>query len=345
MQNYQSIDNSTPPAHSGGGGDELSRIVGGPARKRTADNGASRWRRKTAKTHGHWKCATCTANNPDALSHRCAACGTVNHNNNKRLEKRDSITSNDGSSISLTIDELVGNLEGLEFDLDVDTYKPYGMNDSSLNESTTSRFSAGNWSVRDLEKWSCSMCTFENEPMFCACEMCGQAKAVKGTKEETAATLPSSSAILDNSRSNLEADSIRVQQEQRLTELIKLRLPPRAPDVVLAKNSTLPPLSATAAMRSISPKPPKKAGAKSTRRSYSPATPRHSCIQEGKELDVFDVQKARRSYNPDDSAATDTTFDMSASATTFDMSASWFPEQLIYPGIEEETSAEATAQR
>ena len=347
--------NSTP-SQTGDVLEELSKITGIPVRSSNSSRGANEGapvvaRRRSTLTMDHWQCAVCSADNSEAVGNRCGACGT----RSARLEKRDSIASKSSSSLnSYTIDELVGNLEGLEFDVNVDTYSttaslPASSLTESMGESSVSRFSQGNWSLRDLEKWSCSMCTYENEPLFCACEMCGTTRPLpKAARSEGPQP---------------EAETIRAQQEQRLSELLQFRRPVAASATstpneatISSVSSSLPPLSSTLAKLSISATKPGrtsnrgKMGMSSRQNARRPQgnIPPMGGMDASMSTHEFsaDVSKPhmRRGYNPDDSTATATTFDMSSSMAMADDS--WFAATsdqqqhvAIYPGIAEEDAA------
>lgn len=246
----------------------------------------------------------------------------------------------------------MGNLEGLEFDVNVDTYnsnaqlQPSSMNDS-FGDSSSTRFAQGNWSLRDLEKWSCSMCTYSNEPLFCACEMCGTgrppARASSSLREETKGV----------------ATTIRAQQEQRMSELLQFRKPVAAgamgggaPVPLSSISSALPPLNATLAKLAIGTTT--KTGLRGSAKGKSRTNARRAAgggggggMDTSLQAQEFsaDVSKPhqRRSYNPDDSNGTATTFDMSSSIRMDD---SWYTtnteqqQQIaISPRIAEEEDA------
>lgn len=360
--------------------EELSKITGiAVVRKRVADPDSSSAhshahgapvvssatpKRKTYKM-GHWTCATCSADNSEAVGNRCGACGT----RSARLEKRDSITSKSNSSLaSLTIDELVGNLEGLDVTVDTSNspYDNHHNNSNSINgqqplnesfgESSSSlRFAQGNWSLRDLEKWSCGVCTYENEPLFGGCEMCGSARPpakAKSLREETKG----------------KAETTRAQQEQRMSELLQFRntVPPTATANMASVSSALPPLGATLAKLAISTSKAAgmvrvvggKGGKKSNPRGGKGRAVQtntspigggmdSSMVDQSMQAQEFsaDISKPhqRRSYNQEDSNATATTFDMSSSVRMDD---SWYnsldqpstaQQVAIHPRIAEET--------
>lgn len=101
------------------------------------------------------------------------------------------------------------------------------------NDSAASRLSSGMWSFSDLEPWTCQMCTFENEAIFTACEMCGHCKQThtgskaNATFAAAAAAPHNKPSVAEESRAALEAENIRILQEERLRQLAQINQPPR----------------------------------------------------------------------------------------------------------------------
>ena len=182
---------------------------------------------------------------------------TGNHHS-KWVKRRDSLASsrsNSNSSLgghSFGMDDLVYNLEGLEFDLGSTGPPPchqHEMSSSSRrgggglgddNDSISSRLSAGLWSLQDVEPWACGTCTYENEPIFLACEMCGQSRPTR-----TAATVALGNGSVVAVGPVVD-ESVLSRQEQRLYEIQQLnKAPPSASEEDGAKRTASSQLRST----------------------------------------------------------------------------------------------------
>jgi hypothetical protein len=219
----------------------------------------------------------------------------------------------------------------------------------------------GHWSLQDMEPWACVTCTFENEPVFAACEMCGQSRPLK-----IPAAVASKSAVAGA----MVDESVLVRQEQRLHEIRKY------------SNSKAPPPEdedAKLSPYSLSPKPPRDTRRRARRipnRNISPPLQRGSTNARGSGLaplsghstlsvssghstpsrsgylsgdaslgdlfadggsslhfaDLGSLHKPRRLLDMQDSTATAITCDMSTPSLDYPPS-----ERLVYPkGIQEE---------
>ncbi|CAB9498698.1 expressed unknown protein [Seminavis robusta] len=300
-------------------------------------------------------------------------------NGGRRVQRRPSLGSSVTSGSSIGIDDLVNNLEGLEFEMLCNNPNENGldlsisrlsMNDSvgshhtgGGNNESTARLSMGLWSLQDMEPWACATCTFENEPVFSVCEMCGQCRPpprqdYSNNNNNNSSLMMSNnnnsnnSMMVDHARRRVDS-TVLVMQEQRMMELQQFKAPPsrsmspRPPRAAARKRSEPPPPRHPPKGRS-----PKRHG--STRRSSSPVPPTTNLLNpslHSLSSTTYNREASMRDLFADSSNhsaslhKTSRLQDSFTTATTFDMSASSFdyfpPERIAIPGIEEEEDRDA----
>lgn len=179
----------------------------------------------------------------------------VGGNGHYRAKKRPSIDSSYsgmGTSIcsgsSLAIDELASidstflansitggaSIDGFSAgmsasDLGFSRMSLGGNDDAS---TTSARFGNGNWSLQDMEPWMCSICTYQNEPVFLACDICGQTRGASSRLHHINAAAAHQSSL------NSDQERTRIQQEQRMREFQEMQLH----NATESSNADLPPV-------------------------------------------------------------------------------------------------------